>query len=189
MGRNGTPTGPAHGDIAVVGHHDLTDVSLRRVEKAVRTRLARRPERARIMVRAAAGTSLASGRAARASGRPLAVVIPTSIGVPALPPPRDRSATGELLTLADQVRLLDYDPTDRDACVGADERLVAASSLLLAVWDGSPSDGRDATAHLVTYARARGIEVEVLWPEGAARDRTPRVPMPRVPMPRTRLRF
>ncbi|CAL9441785.1 hypothetical protein ACWDU0_16255 [Streptomyces cellulosae] len=164
----------AHGDIAVVGHHDLTEGSLRLVESAVRTRLARLAGRARAMVRAAAGTALASGRAARASGLPLAVVIPTSIGVPALPPPQDRPATGELLTLADQVRLLDYDPTDRDSCVGADERLVAAGSLLLAVWDGSPTDGRDATAHLVTYARARGIPVEVLWPEGAARDRGPR---------------
>ncbi|WP_241911432.1 hypothetical protein [Streptomyces sp. DH-12] len=167
--------GPAaHGDIAVVGHRDLTDGSLRWVESAVRTRLARHSARATAMVRAGAGTPLASGRAARASGCPLAVVIPTVIGVPALPPPQDRPATGELLTLADQVRLLDYDPTDRDACVVADERLVAAGSLLLAVWDGSPSDGRDATAHLVTYARARGIPVEVLWPEGAARDRTPR---------------
>ncbi|MDN3289899.1 hypothetical protein QWL27_29710 [Streptomyces thermocarboxydus] len=172
----------AHGDIAVVGHHDLTDGSLRLVESAVRDRLARYAEGARAMVRAAAGTALASGRAARASGRPLAVVIPTSIGVPALPPPRDRPATGELLTLADQVRLLDYDPTDRDSCVGADERLVGAGTLLLAVWDGSPSDGRDATAHLVTYARARGIPVEVLWPEGAARVRAPR---PRIPHART----
>ncbi|MEU1264236.1 hypothetical protein ABZ473_19510 [Streptomyces cellulosae] len=173
----------AHGDIAVVGHHDLTDGSLWLVESAVRTRLARLAGRARAMVRAAAGTALASGRAARASGLPLAVVIPTSIGVPALPPPQDRPATGELLTLADQVRLLDYDPTDRDSCVGADERLVAAGSLLLAVWDGSRTDGRDATAHLVTYARARGIPVEVLWPEGAARDRGPRPRIPRARAP------
>ncbi|WP_081238579.1 hypothetical protein [Streptomyces viridosporus] len=160
-------------DIAVVGHADLTPDALALVESALRARLARRPVRTMAMVRSGAGAPLASGRAARASGCPLAVVIPTRNGVPAMPPPRDRMATGELLTLADQVRLLSYDPLDRDSCVGADERLVVSSGLLLAVWDGSPSNGRDATAHLVTYARAHGVPVEVVWPEGAARRALP----------------
>ncbi|NEC79785.1 hypothetical protein G3I38_11120, partial [Streptomyces sp. SID7958] len=92
---------------------------------------------------------------------------------PAVPLRPDRLATGELLTLADRVRLLEYDPADRDACVRADERMVADGSLLLAVWDGSPSDGRDATAHLVAFARARGVPVDVVWPEGAARQPRP----------------
>ncbi|MEU5222087.1 hypothetical protein AB0G55_05400 [Streptomyces toyocaensis] len=162
--------GGAGGDIAVVGHADLSPDTLLLVESTLRARLARRPVRATALVRTGAGTPLASGRAARASGCPLTVVIPTRAGMPAMPPPRDRMATGELLTLADQVRLLTYDPASRDSCIGADERLVASSGLLLAVWDGSPSNGRDATAHLVTYARARGVPVEVLWPAGAARE-------------------
>ncbi|AZM64514.1 MULTISPECIES: hypothetical protein [Streptomyces] len=162
--------GTTGGNIAVVGHADLTPDTLLLVESALRARLARRPAPAVAMVRTGAGTPLASGRAARASGCPLAVVLPTRIGVPALPPRRDRMAAGELLTLADEVRLLTYDPVDRDSCIGADERLVASSGLLLAVWDGSPSNGRDATAHLVTYARARGVPVEIVWPAGAARE-------------------
>ncbi|MET4661310.1 ABC-type sugar transport system substrate-binding protein [Streptomyces sp. PvP037] len=157
-------------DIMVVGHADLTPEALPLVESALRARLVRRPAPAMAMVRTGAGTPLASGRAARASGCPLVVAIPTRVGLPAMPPRRDRMATGELLTLADRVRLLTYDPTDRDSCIGADERLVAAGGLVLAVWDGSPSDGRDATAHLVTYARARGVPVEIVWPEGAARE-------------------
>lgn len=165
--------GTAGGGITVVGHADLTPDTLLLVESALRARLARHPARGTAMVRTGAGTPLASGRAARASGRPLAVVIPTRSGVPAMPPQRDRMATGELLTLADQVRLLTYDPLDRDSCVGADERLVAAGALLLAVWDGSPSNGRDATAHLVTYARARGVPVEIVWPAGATREAVP----------------
>ncbi|MFB9349846.1 hypothetical protein ACFFUA_20730 [Streptomyces heliomycini] len=167
--------GTRGGHIAVVGHADLTPDTLLLVESALRTRLARLPAPAVAMVRTGAGTPLASGRAARASGCPLAVVIPTRVGVPAMPPRRDRMAAGELLTLADEVRLLAYDPVDRDSCVGADERLVARSGLLLAVWDGSPSNGRDATAHLVTYARARGLPVEIVWPEGAAREALPAV--------------
>lgn len=44
---------------------------------------------------------------------------------------------------------------------------------MLAVWDGSPSDGRDATAHLVAFARATGVPVEILWPAGATRTARP----------------
>lgn len=168
--------GRAGRDIAVVGHADLTRDTLLLVESALRTRLARHPGRTMTLVRTGAGTALACGRAARAAGSPLAVVIPTRAGVPAMPAPHDRMATGELLTLADQVRLLVYDPLDRDSCIGADERLVAAAGLVLAVWDGSPSDGHDATAHLVTYARARGVPVEIVWPAGAAREAMPTVP-------------
>ncbi|MFD3821656.1 hypothetical protein ACFWUX_04775, partial [Streptomyces sp. NPDC058625] len=91
------------------------------------------------------------------------------ISCPAMPRRPDRMAAGELLNLADQARLLPYDPTHRDSCVGADERMTATSGLLLAVWDGTPSNGRDATAHLVTYARARGVPVEIVWPAGAER--------------------
>ncbi|CAL9425056.1 hypothetical protein [Streptomyces sp. enrichment culture] len=161
--------GTADVRITAVGHADLTPDTLALVESALRRRL-ERLVRGPAVVRSGAGAALAFGRAARAAGRRLVVAIPSRCGVPALPPPRDRMATGELLTLADRVRLLDYDPADRDACVCADERMVADSRLLLAVWDGSRSDGRDATAHLVAYARGRGVPVEVVWPHGAARE-------------------
>jgi hypothetical protein len=54
--------------------------------------------------------------------------------------------------------------------VSADEQLLSDCGRLLAVWDGSPSRGRDATAHMVAYARARGIPVEIVRPSGAARE-------------------
>ncbi|WP_434095060.1 hypothetical protein [Streptomyces albidoflavus] len=66
--------------------------------------------------------------------------------------------------------MLPFDPLDRDACVTVDEQLVSGCARALAVWDGSASCGRDATAHMVAYARARGIPVEVVWPAGAARE-------------------
>ncbi|WCE02373.1 hypothetical protein PGH47_40990 [Streptomyces sp. HUAS 31] len=52
----------------------------------------------------------------------------------------------------------------------ADKGLPIAFARVLAVWDGSPSGGRDATAHLVAFARSSsGVDVEVLWPDGASR--------------------
>ncbi|MGW2517219.1 hypothetical protein ACWC09_09320 [Streptomyces sp. NPDC001617] len=156
--------------ITAVGHADLAPDTLKLVEAELRARLEQQFVRAPGVVRAGAGVPLAFGRAVRAAGRPLVVVTPTHGMVPALLPTRDRTATGELLVLAEQVRLLAYDPADRDACVGADERMIAGCRQLLAVWDGSPSNGRDATAHLVAYARAHGVPVEVIWPQGAVRE-------------------
>ncbi|WFB10673.1 hypothetical protein LRS74_29295 [Streptomyces sp. LX-29] len=159
--------------IAAVGHADLTAGTLELVEAELRARLERLErlaEGAVGLVRAGAGLPLAFGRAVRAAGRKLTVWLPAQGAVPAVLPARDRPAAGELLVLAEHVRLLPFDPADRYACIGADERLVGSCRTVLAVWDGSPSDGRDATAHLVAYARARGIPVEVVWPAGAARQ-------------------
>ncbi|MGW2746907.1 hypothetical protein [Streptomyces sp. NPDC001450] len=159
--------------IAAVGHADLTSDMLDLVEAELRAALERFPDRRSALVRAGAGVPLAFGRAVRAAGRELVLVTPTQGMVPALLPERDRTAVGKLVPLAQQVRLVAYDPADRDACVGADERMINECRQLLAVWDGSPSNGRDATAHLVAYARARGIPVQVVWPTGATREATP----------------
>ncbi|MET7481713.1 hypothetical protein [Streptomyces sp. NPDC005538] len=155
--------------IGVVGHGDLTPVSLKSVEAELRDRLERAEDGAAGLVRAGAGLPVAFGRAVRASGRRLVVLLPSQHSVPAPLPGPDRDGARELLLQAREVRLAAFDPADRDDCIGADELLVRSSRSVLAVWDGSPSDGTDATAHLVAYARARGIPVEVVWPEGAAR--------------------
>lgn len=82
--------------------------------------------------------------------------MPTLDRVPALLRERDGPAAGELLLLSQQVRLLEYDPADRDTCVRADERLLRACAWVVAIWDGTASNGRDTTAHLVAYARSHG---------------------------------
>jgi hypothetical protein len=157
--------------IAVVGHRDLGSRTLELVEAELGARLGRLADGAAALVRVGAGLPLVFGRAAREVGRKLTVLLPVQGAVPAVLPERDRSATGELLVLAEHVWLPAFDPTDRDACVGADERLVQTCRTVLAVWDGSLSDGRDATAHLVAFARARGIRVEVVRPDGSVRGR------------------
>ncbi|GGJ43484.1 hypothetical protein [Streptomyces brasiliensis] len=156
--------------IAVVGHPDLTAPTLALLEEELRRRLASLARAGRAgLVRAGQGLPVVVGRAARAAGLALVTVLPARGGVPEVLTAQDRRAAGELLLLSDQVRLLEYDPTDRDACVGADESLLRSCARLLAVWDGSPSSGRDATAHLVAFARSSGVDVEILWPAGAGR--------------------
>ncbi|MDW4908617.1 hypothetical protein RB628_25580 [Streptomyces sp. ADMS] len=143
--------------IAAVGHADLASDTLKLVEPGLRAVLERLSGGVPGLVRAGAGASLAFGRAMRAADRELVVVIPTQAMVPALLPERDRLAVGELLCLARQVRLLAYDPGHRDACVGADEVLIEGCERMVAVWDGSPSNGRDATAHLVAESSAAAL--------------------------------
>ncbi|MET9847377.1 hypothetical protein ACFZC6_26060 [Streptomyces ossamyceticus] len=159
--------------IVAVGHADLTAPALELVQAELRDHLDRLSDGAAGLVRAGAGVPLAFGRAARAAGRRLVVLLPTQRAVPAVLPEPDRSGAAELLMLAEEVRLLGFDPADRDARVSADERVVAAGRRVYAVWDGSPSNGTDATAHLVAFARSRGIPVEVVWPAGATRRARP----------------
>jgi hypothetical protein len=40
---------------------------------------------------------------------------------------------------------------------------------LVAVWDGAVPDGKGGTGDTVQLARARGVPVTVVWPDGAAR--------------------
>ncbi|MFF0750558.1 hypothetical protein [Streptomyces sp. NPDC004267] len=156
--------------IAVVGHEDLRAETSALVERELRVRLERYADPAPGLVRAGSGPSVAFARAVRAAGRRLVVLLPARGALPApLPPPAVEPARA-VTRLADEVRLLAYDPRDRDARVRADEALVRQCDRLLAVWDGSPTDGRDATAHLVAYARTHGVRVEVVWPVGAARS-------------------
>lgn len=156
--------------IAVVGHPDLTTPTLAMLEEELYWRLAEFARAGKSgLVRAGRGVPVAFGRAARATGLALVTVLPARNGVPEVLESCDRRAAGELLLLSEQVRLLEYDPSDRSACIGADESVLRSCARLLAVWDGSPSNHRDATAHLVAFARSSGIDVEVLWPEGAGR--------------------
>jgi len=159
--------------IAVVGHPDLTTLTLALLEEELRTRLAGLAQAGRAgLVRAGQGLPVAFGRAARAAGLALVTVLPAMQGVLAPLREADRKAAGELLLLSQQVRLLEYEPGLGSSCVSADEDLLRGCTRVLAVWDGSPSTFRDATAHLVAFARGLGLDVEVLWPAGADRVNT-----------------
>ncbi|WP_042364519.1 hypothetical protein [Streptacidiphilus neutrinimicus] len=160
--------------ITVVGHADLKPESLALVERKLRQaldRLPEGPEGAVGLVRAGAGAGLAFGRAMVGAGRALIAVLPARDGLMTPLPRSDADAARELLRVCLCARLEAFDPAERSSRITADEQLVAECDRVLAVWDGSSTDGCDATAHLVAYARARGIPVEIVWPRGAARRR------------------
>ncbi|MGW2547831.1 hypothetical protein ACWC5I_44935 [Kitasatospora sp. NPDC001574] len=55
------------------------------------------------------------------------------------------------------------------AHMAASEILVGHCDILLAVWDGLPARGYGGTADVVAYAHRVGVEVRVIWPDGASR--------------------
>lgn len=83
--------------------------------------------------------------------------------------PDKRAAYDELLAQAHVVSVLPNELSGRHAYVMANERMLASVELLIAVWDGQPPDGRGGTADVVETARASGVPVVVVWPEGARR--------------------
>jgi hypothetical protein len=59
--------------------------------------------------------------------------------------------------------------SNREAYQAAGEHVMNTVDEMVAVWDGAPPDGAGGTGDVVRTARARGIQVTVVWPEGATR--------------------
>ncbi|WP_405454613.1 hypothetical protein OG350_24895 [Streptomyces achromogenes] len=75
-----------------------------------------------------------------------------------------------LAEAADAVLVLPNDTADRHAYEAANAVLLQRADRLVAVWDGAPPGGKGGgTADTVEGARAAGIPVDVVWPDGAAR--------------------
>ncbi|WP_330182245.1 hypothetical protein OHB26_00325 [Nocardia sp. NBC_01503] len=74
----------------------------------------------------------------------------------------------ELVARATTVRVMDYDEVGRDAYEAANEAVVGTADRLIAVWDSKPSE-KGGTGTVVELARAKGVPVEIIWPDGAAR--------------------
>jgi hypothetical protein len=83
--------------------------------------------------------------------------------------PDNRAEFETLIGKADQVRVLPFETSNRDAYMAASETVLSDIDALVAVWDGQQSDGHGGTGDVVGAARQRGIPVTVVWPDGAAR--------------------
>ncbi|MFJ4978618.1 hypothetical protein ACIP6X_25295 [Streptomyces coeruleorubidus] len=158
--------------LAVTGHMDLTDDSVPLVRTALDDLLERRAVADELVGVSciAEGADSLFAEAVLAFGGRLVVVIPS----------RDyRRINAEagrarlfdrLVEAADEVLALSYETAGRQAYDAANAVLLARADRLVAVWNGEPPGGRGGgTADAVLGARAAGIPVDVVWPEGASR--------------------
>ncbi|NUT92137.1 MAG: hypothetical protein HOY78_08900 [Saccharothrix sp.] len=159
--------------VGITGHSNLVPDCVDAVRTAIRTALADE-------LAAAGGSSLVGvtclapgadqlfARAVLELGGTVEVVLPAMDYRDKLKPEK-RAEYDELLAQAHVVSVLPNELSGRHAYVMANERMLASVELLIAVWDGNPPDGRGGTADVVETARASGVPVVVVWPEGARR--------------------
>jgi hypothetical protein len=156
--------------IAITGHRGLPTDTERLVDRAIREQLAAYAGRDLVGVsNLADGADQLFAHAVLDAGGQLDVIVPAARYKDGLPESA-RDTYDVLLSRASRVHRLDRIESTEDAHIEASRAMLDRAERLLAVWDGKPARGYGGTADVVAEARARGIPVTVIWPEGASRD-------------------
>lgn len=158
--------------LAVTGHMDVTDRSVSLIRAALDHLLAvhRGPELVGVSCLAMGADAVFAQAVLAAAGR-LVAVVPSRDYRAAVVDEEHAPLFDQLVAAADEIVVLPYATADRRAYDAANAELVHRADRLVAVWDGGPPSGRGGgTADTVLEARAAGIPVDVVWPEGAERS-------------------
>ncbi len=121
-------------------------------------------------------TSLAEGAdqlfafAVLAAGGRLHVITPSEGYEKSFGSAGSEIAYGALVALATENTILPFEKPSQAAFLAAGKEIADRSDVLVAVWDGQPAAGKGGTADVVSYARARGIDLRVIWPNSAQRS-------------------
>ncbi|GGM75780.1 hypothetical protein GCM10010106_22850 [Thermopolyspora flexuosa] len=156
--------------IAISGHRGLPADTVRLVDDAIRAALAECDAGRLTGISCLAdGADQIFARAVVDLGGALEVVVPARRyrdGLPAESHPEYDA----LLRRAVRVHRLDFVESTSESHMEAGRFMLDKADELYAVWDGKPARGYGGTADVVAEARARGLPVRVIWPEGARRD-------------------
>jgi hypothetical protein len=157
------------GRIGITGHSALTDVSLPLVAEGIREVLTGHDELVGVSC-LARGADQIFARVTLELGGTIEVAIPSQDYRERKVKPAERAEFDALLKEADVVRVMPFTEAGRAAYMAASEHVLSTVDELVAVWDGGPSSGYGGTSDVVAAARARGMRVTVVWPEGCERD-------------------
>lgn len=155
--------------VGVTGHMDLTPATAQLVAEALHAHLEVSGDGLVGVSCIARGADSLFAEAVLQAGGALEVVLPSRDYREAKVKPDHAEQFDRLLKAAQRVRVMDFDHASRDAYEAANEAVMGSVDEMVAVWDGQPSTGKGGTAEVVAEARARGLKVRVIWPEGAAR--------------------
>ena len=158
--------------IAVTGHMDLTDTSAGLVRKALVELLSGYADGLIGVSCIARGADSLFAEAVLEVGGRLVVVLPSRDYRKTKVKPDHAPVFDRLRGAAAEVVTMPYETAGRAAYEAANSELLRRADRLIAVWDGSPPSGKGGgTADTVAEARAAGLPVDVVWPEGAARTK------------------
>ncbi|PBC71732.1 hypothetical protein BX265_6345 [Streptomyces sp. TLI_235] len=156
--------------IAVTGHLDLSEETVRLVREELRALLAaHRPADLTGVSCLAPGADSLFAEAVLAAGGRLVAVLPSPRYRRWLPEP-DRPPFDRLLAAAAETVVLPHREQSAAAYQAANAELLRRADLVVAVWDGRPGRGLGGTADMVGTARRAGVPVRVVWPNGSARQ-------------------
>ncbi|MBE4767703.1 hypothetical protein [Streptomyces caniscabiei] len=178
----GVPASRRQTAIAVTGHLDLTEHTVPLVRRALAELLgpyaaaagpngSGDPGAPLVGVSCIAkGADTLFAEAVLGLGGRLIVVVPSRDYRRRTVEPEHGASYDRLVEAAGEVVRLPYETAARPAYEAANTVLIERADRLVAVWDGTPPTGKGGgTADAVLEARAAGIPVDVVWPEGAAR--------------------
>lgn len=157
--------------IGITGHMNLTPATVELVRDAIGdalTRYAAGGELAGVSCIAPGADSIFA-EALLDLGGALTVILPAADYRDRKFGPDHAERFDRLVAKATTVQVMPFDTSNRHAYQAANEALLAASNVLLAVWDGQAPADHGGTAATIDTARSAGLPVEVIWPPGAAR--------------------
>lgn len=153
--------------VAISGHRGLSPDVSALVERAIRSVVAEYGDLVGVSC-LADGPDQIFARAVLDHGGRLEVVVPAAQYRDGLPD-EAHASYDELIAKAETVHRLDHHESTADSHMDASVEMLSRADQLLAVWDGQPARGWGGTADVVAEARRRGLQVTVIWPDGATR--------------------
>lgn len=160
-----------HMRVGVTGHMNLSEESVPLVAEAVRAHLSTLDISSLVGVSCLArGSDSVFAEVVIEVGGQLEVVLPSSNYREVKVKPDHAPQFDRLIGKASEVKTMAFDNPNRDAYVAANEAVLGTVDQLVAIWDGQPSPDKGGTAGAVEEAQARGVDVKVIWPEGATRS-------------------
>ncbi|MFF0489532.1 hypothetical protein ACFYTQ_10990 [Nocardia sp. NPDC004068] len=156
--------------IGVTGHMNITADTVPLVYDEIRRKLSGAGDPADLVGISciARGADSVFAQAVLDCGGRLEVVLPARTYRERKVKPDHAPQFDEFVRRAASVRVMEFEEADADAYEAANEAVLASCDRLIAVWDGQDGE-RSGTGSVVALAREKGISVEVIWPEGAAR--------------------
>jgi hypothetical protein len=155
--------------VGVTGHRDLSEPTCRLVAAAIAIQLERFATIDGISMLAEGADQIFAEQVLRAGGA-LTAVIPAGGYDRSFATDAAAAAYRRLRAQAAQVVELAFDAPSDEAYLAAGHDVVGRADVLLAVWDGTPSQGMGGTAEIVAFAGERGVPTTVVWPPGSRRD-------------------
>ncbi|HCT79392.1 MAG TPA: hypothetical protein DGG94_16550 [Micromonosporaceae bacterium] len=155
--------------IGITGHARLSDESATLIKEALREAL-RDHDAIHGVTCLAEGADQLFAEAILDAGGTFEVVLPAHDYRDAMIPADNRPTFDKLLARASSVSYMPFSESNRKAFLAAGEELVRRSHQIIAVWDGVPAADVGGTAQVVDVARAAGLPVQVIWPQGARRN-------------------